>query len=189
MTGPRQRALADERGFSLPEILTIVALIGLLFGITIIAFQAAAVTIQGDSNLRIIEGQLKFARDVAVSQRRTVQVVLVAPNQIQVIRMDRPAGTTLLSSATLENNTTFVDFETVPDTPETFGEASVYTPSPPSVLRFTADSMFTDQSGAPANATIFIGQAGKTVTARAVTVFGTTARIRTYRWNGSQWGH
>ncbi|MDQ3169651.1 MAG: hypothetical protein M3Q55_05895 [Acidobacteriota bacterium] len=189
MTPLRKRALADEKGFSLPEILTIVALIGLLFGITIIAFQAAAVTIQGDSNLRIIEGQLKFARDVAVSQRRAVQVVLVAPNEIQVIRMDRPAGTTLLSSAVLENNTTFADFSDIPDTPETFGEASVYAPGAAATLMFTADSMFTDPSGSPANATIFIGQTGKTTTARAVTVFGTTARIRTYRWNGSQWGH
>ena len=189
MTVSKRRAFADERGFSLPEILTIVALIGLLFGITIIAFQTAAVTIQGDSNLRIVEGQLKFARDVAVSQRRTVEVVLVAPNMIQVIRQDRPAGTTLLSSAVLENNTTFVDFADVPDTPETFGADSVYAPGALSTLMFTADSMFTDSSGGPANATIFIGQTGKKTTARAVTVFGTTARIRTYRWNGSQWGH
>ena len=189
MTPVRTRALGDERGFSLPEILTIVALIGLLFGITIIAFQAAAVTIQGDSNLRIIEGQLKFARDVAVSQRRAVQVVFVEPNIVQVIRLDRPAGTTLLSTAVLENNTTFIDFDDIPDTPETFGAGSVYGPDPADTLMFTADSMFTDPSGSPANATIFIGQAGKKTTARAVTVFGTTARIRTYRWNGSQWGH
>ena len=189
MTAPRHRVFVDERGFSLAEILTIVALIGLLFGITIIAFQAAAVTIQGDSNLRIIEGQLKFARDVAVNQRRAVQVVLVEPNEIQVIRQDRPAGTTLLSSAVLENNTTFIDFDDIPDTPETFGEESVFAPDTGSTLMFTADSMFTDASGGPANATIFIAQAGRKMTARAVTVFGTTARIRTYRWNGSQWGH
>lgn len=189
MTSPNRRVLADERGFSLAEILTIVALIGLLFGITIIAFQAAAVTIQGDSNLRIVEGQLKFARDTALNQRRAVQVLLIAPNEIQVIRQDRPAGTTLLSSAVLENNTTFLDFPDVPDTPETFGASSVYAPGAVAALMFTADSMFTDPSGSPQNATIFIGQQGKPVTARAVTVFGTTARIRTYRWNGSQWGH
>lgn len=189
MTAPRPRVVADDRGFSLPEILMIIAIIGVLFGITIIAFQTAATTIQGDSNMRIIEGQLKYARDIAVSERRVVQVVLTAPNVIQVIRMDRPAGTTLLSSAVLENNTTFRDFDTVPDTPETFGAASVYEPGAGTALRFTSDSMFTDQAGSPVNATIFIGQQGKPLTARAATVFGTTARIRTYRWNGSQWGH
>lgn len=181
--------VADERGFSLPEILTIVAIIAVMFGITIIAFQAAATTMQGDSNLRILEGQLKYARDIAVSERRAVQVVLVEPNIIQVIRKDRPSGTTLLSSAVLENNTTFLDFDSVPDTPESFGESSVYTADVDSPYMFTADSMFTDEAGSPANATIFIGQSGRVMTARAVTIFGTTARIRTYRWNGSEWGH
>lgn len=189
MTRRGWRRLAGDKGFSLAEVLTIVAIIAVLFGISIIAFQAAAITIQGDANLRIVEGQLKFARDVAVSQRRPVQVVLIAPNVIQIIREDMPSGTTLLSSATLENNTTFVDFDTVPDTPETFGAASVYEPGAAAVYRFTADSMFTNPAGNPVNATIFVGQTGKTVTARAVTIFGTTARIRTYRWNGSQWGH
>jgi Tfp pilus assembly protein FimT len=189
MPSPKRRWCTDERGFSLAEVLTIVAIIGLLFGITIIAFQTAATTIQGDSNLRILEGQLKLARETALSDRRTVQVVLIAPNQIQVIRQDRPSGTTLLSSAVLENNTTFLDFASVPDTPESFGASSIYEPGAAATLVFTADSMFTDQSGNPKNATIFIGQTGKPVTARAATVFGTTARIRTYRWNGSQWGH
>ncbi|HYD82621.1 MAG TPA: hypothetical protein VEA63_01185 [Opitutus sp.] len=167
-----------------------------MFGISIIAFQAAATTLQGDANLRVLEGQLKYARDVAVSERRSVQVVLTNTEigqrklaTIQVIRLDRPAGTTLLSSAVLENNTEFLDFDTVPDTPESFGPSSVYAPGDDAPYMFTADSMFTDEAGSPANATIFIGQKGKVITARAVTVFGTTARIRTYRWNGAEWGH
>jgi len=189
MTAPEQHLLRDERGFSLAEILTIVAIIALIFGISIIAFQAAATTLQGDANLRIIEGQFKLARDTAVAQRRAVQVVLVAPNRIQVIRMDRPAGTTLLSSATLENNARFVNFDNVPDTPESFGDASVYVPGMDVPYRFTADGMFTDAAGSPVNATVFVGQPGNVITARALTVFGTTARIRTYRWNGSAWSH
>src|SRR5688500_16845620 len=90
MTGRTRRAVADERGFSLPEILTIVALIGVLFGITIIAFQSAAATIQGDSNIRIVERQLKLARDTAVSQRRSIEVQFVPPNELLVIRRDLP---------------------------------------------------------------------------------------------------
>ncbi|MDQ3069104.1 MAG: hypothetical protein M3R55_05175 [Acidobacteriota bacterium] len=189
MPAHRARPLVREEGFSLPEILIIVAIIGILFGITIIAFQAAATTIQGDSNLRIIEGQLKLARDTAIQQRRGVQVLLVAPNIIRVIRQDVPNGTTLLSSAVLENNSTFVDFANVPDSPDTFGAGSVFNPDDALGFLFTADGMFTNNAGNPVNATIFVGQAGKEITARAATVFGSTARIRTYRWNGSQWGH
>lgn len=188
MTGRTRRALADERGFSLPEILTIVALIGVLFGITIIAFQAAAATIQGDSNLRIVERQLKLARDTAVSQRRSVEVQFVMPNELRVIRRDLPAGTTLLQNAFLENNATFVRFAGVPDTPDGFGGAGAVNLGGAATVLFTSDGMFVDGAGTPVNGTIFVGRAGNNVTQRAVTVFGSTARIRTYRWNGSQWG-
>jgi len=188
MTDPRHRVFADERGFSLAEILTIVAIIGVLFGITIIAFQAAATTIQGDSNLRILERQLKLARDTAVAQRRSVEVQFVPPNQLFVIRHDLPSGTTLLQSGYFENNTTFIRFDGIPDTPDTFGGTDAINVGGATVLMFTSDGMFVDGAGTPVNGTIYVGQAGKPVTQRAVTVFGSTARIRTYRWNGSQWG-
>ena len=182
------RRVGDESGFSLPEVLTVVALIGVLFGITIIAFQAAQTTIQGDSNLRIVERQMKLARDTAVAQRRSVEVQFVPPNQLFVIRRDLPAGTTLLQSAVLENNTTFTRFAGVPDTPDAFGGGGAINLGGAAQVMFTSDGMFVDGAGTPVNGTIYIGQAGKNVTQRAVTVFGSTARIRTYRWNGSQWG-
>lgn len=187
MPSDANRLIAHEDGFSLPEILTIVALIGVMFGITIIAFQAAQTTIQGDSNLRIVERQLKLARDTAVAQRRSVEVQFVAPNQLFVIRHDLPNGTTALQSAVLENNTTFMRFAGVPDTPDTFGGGGAVNVGGAAQVMFTSDGMFVDGAGTPVNATIYIGQAGKNVTQRAVTVFGSTARIRTYRWNGAQW--
>ena len=180
-------ARRGEAGFSLPEILLIVAVIGVLFGITIIAFQAAAETIQGDSNLRILERQLKLARDTAIAQRRSVEVQFVEPNRLFVIRRDVPSGTTQLQSAVFENNTVFIRFPGVPDTPDTFGGAAAINLGGAAVVMFTADGMFVDGAGTPVNGTVYIGQSGKNVTQRAVTVFGSTARIRTYRWNGSQW--
>lgn len=181
------RLRREEAGFSLPEILTIVALIGVLFGITIIAFQAAATTIQGDANLRILERQMKLARDTAIAQRRSVEVQFVPPNQLFVIRRDLPAGTTLLQSAVLEHNTTFLRFAGVPDTPDGFGGGGAINLGGAGVVMFTSDGMFVDGAGTPVNGTVYIGQNGKNVTQRAVTVFGSTARIRTYRWNGGQW--
>ena len=42
---------------------------------------------------------------------------------------------------------------------------------------FTADGMLTDQAGNSINGTIFLGQAGAPMTARALTVFGPTATL------------
>ena len=178
-----------EAGFSLAELLTIIAIGSVLFGITIIAFQAAATTIQGDSNLRIVERQLKLARDTAVAQRRSVEVQFVAPNQLFVVRRDLPAGTTMLQSAVLESNTTFLRFPGVPDTPDAFGGAGALNlGGGAGIVMFTSDGMFVDAAGTPVNATVYLGQAGNPISQRAITVFGSTARVRTYRWNGSQWG-
>lgn len=178
----------DEAGFSLAELLTIIAIGSVLFGITIIAFQAAATTLQGDANLRIVERQMKLARDTAVAQRRSVEVQFVAPNQLFVIRRDLPAGTTLLQSAVLEHNTTFIRFPGIPDTPDAFGGAAALNLGGAATVMFTSDGMFVDAAGTPVNATVYIGQAGNPVSQRAITVFGSTARVRTHRWNGSQWG-
>ena len=177
----------NEAGFSLAELLTIIAIGGVLTGITIIAFQSAATTIQGDANLRIVERQMKLARDIAVSQRRSVEVRFVPPNQMQVIRRDLPAGTTVLHSAVLEHNTTFIRFPGVPDTPDAFGGTAALNLGAGTVL-FTSDGMFVDPAGTPVNATVYLGQPGNPLSQRAITVFGSTARVRTHRWNGSQWG-
>jgi hypothetical protein len=39
----------------------------------------------------------------------------------------------------------------------------------------------------PANMAVFIGRPGMPGTARAITVMGSTGRVRTYSWDGSQW--
>jgi hypothetical protein len=37
------------------------------------------------------------------------------------------------------------------------------------------------------NGTVFVGKAGDELSARAITVFGPTALIREWRWDGRQW--
>jgi hypothetical protein len=87
----------------------------------------------------------------------------------------------------LEHNTRFMLFDGQPDTPDGFGRPGAVSFSGAATVMFTADGMLTDAAGNPVNGSIFLGQAGRPLTARAITVFGPTATIRTYRWNGTQW--
>jgi hypothetical protein len=50
-----------------------------------------------------------------------------------------------------------------------------------------AASLYQVTNNNPVNASIFIGVAGKPNTARAITVFGATGRVRSYYWTGSSW--
>jgi prepilin-type N-terminal cleavage/methylation domain-containing protein len=182
----RVRAGSD-RGFSLIEMMTVLAITSVISGMVIGAFSLYSQTVQGDADMRVVEWQLKLARETAINQRRAIQIQFTNPNLITLVRQDLPAGTTTISSAYLQHNTQFMQFVGQPDTPDAFGNTAPIAFGPAPVVLFTADGMLTDTAGNPVNGTIFLGEPGKPMTARALTIFGATARIRTYRWNGGAW--
>ena len=169
------------------EIMATLGFVMVILAIAVGFYPPAIATIQGDADMRVLNWQLKLARELAINQRRTVQLNFVAPNQIQVFRNEIPAGQTLVSQAVLEHNTQYWLFAGQPDTPDGFGRPTAISFSGAATVMFTADGMLTDAAGNPVNGSIFLGQPGRPLTSRALTVFGPTATIRTYRWNGTQW--
>jgi hypothetical protein len=97
----------------------------------------------------------------------------------------------------------FYVFPSLPDTPMGFGNSTAINLQQPGgggawTVMFSTSGSFcgTAQSAAslyqattnnPVNASIFLGISGKINTARAVTVFGATGRVRSYNWTGSSW--
>jgi Tfp pilus assembly protein FimT len=169
------------------ELLMVLALTGITLTFIINGFRNAQAIVQGDASLRIVQWQFKQARETAINQRRSVEVRFTPPNFLTVVRRNIPAGETVISTAVLEHNTQFLRFLAQPDTPDGFGGATAIAFGVATNFMFTADGMFVDQTGNPLNGTVFIAQPQKSQTARALTVFGPTARIRGYRWNGSEW--
>src|ERR1039457_5575277 len=100
----RRRTRDDrEAGFTLAETLVVVSIATVLAATVMAWSPGAADTLQGDANQRGVAGQLINAREIAINQRRSVEVRFIQPNIVQVWRHDLPAGTTLMSSATLED--------------------------------------------------------------------------------------
>ncbi len=52
---------------------------------------------------------------------------------------------------------------------------------------FTSEGTFADVNGDPINATLLLGVANQPNTANAVTIIGTTATLRLWRWDGARW--
>jgi hypothetical protein len=169
------------------ELLFVLALTSITLTFVIGGFRQAQAIVQGDASLRIVQWQFKLARETAINQRRSVEIRFTPPNFLTVVRRNIPAGETVISTAVLEHNTQFLRFAGQPDTPDGFGGAVAINFGGAANYMFTADGMFTDATGNPLNGTVFIGQQGKPQTARALTVFGPTARVRGFRWNGSEW--
>lgn len=186
--GPRRHSrFADAEGFTLIEMFAVLVVVSVISAIGFGSFGALKDIVQGDADMRLVEWQLKLARETAINQRRSVRVQFTNPNVISVIRNNIPNGTTTLSTIYFEHDAQYLQFNGMPDTPDGFGAAGPVDFGQAATVMFTADGMFTDANGTPVNGTVFIGQPGRPRTARAVTVFGATARIRAFRWDGTGW--
>ena len=175
------------RGFSVVELIIVMALISSIAAISLAWASRFAELGQADSDLLTLSGQVTIAREAATSQRRSVEVQFVAPNTIRVIRQDLPNGTTSLSGAVLQHQAQFLLFPNEPDTPDRFGAAAGVNLGGAARVFFSPDGMLTDAAGNPVNVSVFIEQPNRVMTARAITIFGPTARVRAYRWSGSVW--
>jgi Tfp pilus assembly protein FimT len=131
--------------------------------------------------------QLRKGRETAIAQRRNVEIKFLGNNQIQLVRDDVPAGTTVLSTVTLENSVQFRVFPTVPDTPDAFGKAAAVDFGGAAQLIFLTTGTLVDSQSNPVSGTVFLGLANHPETARAVTILGATGRVRGYRWTGTAW--
>ena len=185
----RHRRRADsDCGFTLIETMMALGLIAVMSAIAALVMPGALRSANADSGASRVAAVLRTAREQAISQRRNVRVTFTAPNQIVVTRINVPATTTTtLGTTVLETGIAFQLFPGVPDTPDAFGNLSATAFGAATTVMFTSEGTFVDQNGDPANGTVFLGRAADPLSARAVTVFGPTALIRQWRWNGSQW--
>jgi len=169
------------------ELLVVVGIIGMAFA-TVMIMPTALRGARTDSGLSRVGATLRTAREQAISQRRNVRVSFTNNNQITVTRVNVPATTTtVLSTVWLEDGITFQRFVGVPDTPDGFGNGTAVSFGSATTVQFTSEGSFVDQNGDPVNGTVQIGRYDDPTSARAVTLFGPTALIRQWRWNGSRW--
>jgi hypothetical protein len=144
-------------------------------------------TIRGDSAMRVLYWQLKLGRETAINERRAIEVRFLPPNRIDLVRLEIPNGETVISTTAFEHQTQFLLFTGQADTPDTFGRPQPIWFNGAARVTFTADGMLTDELGNPTNGSVFLGIPDRPLTSRAITIFGPTATIRNYRWNGTAW--
>lgn len=175
-------------GFTIIELLVVIGIACTLAAMAALLTPAALGIAKADSGAVRLAAALRTAREQAISQRRNVRVAFDAPNQVVVSRVEVPSGTTTaISTVALEDGVRFLQFDGVPDTPDAFGSGSPTSFGTATTIAFTSEGQLVDQHGDPVNGTIFLGRYDDPTSARAVTVFGPTALIRQWRWNGRQW--
>jgi prepilin-type N-terminal cleavage/methylation domain-containing protein len=181
-----------EAGYSLIEMMFVVGILGILSGMAVVQIGVSRPGALGDGAMRVVLAQMNTARQLAITQRRNMRMVFDQGSRIQIIREEVPGpALTTVSTALFEGTLQFVLVAGLPDTPDAFGNsaATVFTTAtgnPPEV-KFTPQGTFVNQAGATLNGSVFVAMPNQALSARSVTIFGSTGRIRGYRWNGRSW--
>jgi prepilin-type N-terminal cleavage/methylation domain-containing protein len=186
--------LRSARGFSLIELLMVVAIIAILGGIGMGVTHNVVRTSKGKSGAQQLASFLKRQREMAISRRRNIQITFTTPNIVASAQRavpDPPAATpapTPLETMRLEGQIQYHKFTGITlDTPDAFGSAANINLGGTQPYMFTSEGSFVDVNGDPINATLLLGIPNQQSTANALTIIGTTSAVRIWRYDGSRW--
>jgi prepilin-type N-terminal cleavage/methylation domain-containing protein len=190
----------NESGFTMVEIVVVVGLMSVLAGMAMLVMPSFARTARADAASAQVLDAIRSGRELAISQRRNVELRFIGLNAVQTVRRNlNPAGFTTLRTVELENQMELrLDPAITTDTPDLFRKtgtgwttAFAFGPKGSGIAgawgMFTSEGTFVNADGDPLNGTVFLSIEGQENSLRAITVMGATALIRSWRWNGRDW--
>lgn len=177
------------------ELVMVVSIILIITAISITQLRPNLQNARIDAAMRQVLETFRQAREFSIANRRYVQVAFPANNQLRIIQLNTltpGAGgiNPVIDTVTLSPPLIFT-LDGMPDTPDAYGNASALVfegiaNGPVGGMMFQSDGEFLDGATAlPINGTVFLGIPGQQSTARAVTVLGTTGRVRGWKSNGA----
>ena len=189
------RRWSRAHGFSMIELMVALTIIFIVSAISIISLRPNLQQARVDASMRQVIAVFRQAREFAIANRRYVQVSFPANNQIQVTQLNTltpGAGgvNPVITTVTLAPPLVF-NLDGMPDTPDAYGNGGAIVfenivNGPVGGMIFQSDGEFLDGvTFLPINGTIFMGMPGQQSTARAVTILGTTGRVRGWKSNGA----
>lgn len=179
----------QQRGFTMWELAIVCVLIMIISAMAIVQLHPTIQQQQADAAMVEVASQLRQAREMAVSQRRQIQVKFIGTNQVSLNRLNiNPA---VVGGVFIQAPMTFRLTAGKGDTPDGFGNAGAIVfggivGGPPTMM-FQSDGTFVDTAGNLINGTVFLGMLNEPSAARAVTLLGSTGRIRMWRNNAAAW--
>jgi prepilin-type N-terminal cleavage/methylation domain-containing protein len=198
-----KRQFRQEHGFTLTELMLAIAIGLIVVGMAMGGVPGMIKSSRADGGLAIAASGLRAAREMAISARRNVRVIL-ASNTITNVRVEycTPTATctptlTTVRTTTLEGRVVFRPPTGISLDPDGFGNTATdginlgggtcTSASTAACPMFTTDGSFINSSGDVQNGTIFMGVLNDVITTRAISIFGPTGAMRLWKWDGRAW--
>lgn len=197
----------DMRGFSLLEMMVVVCIAAIMMAITFLSFQPATKDANLNSAYDAALTQLRIARERAIAER-TRYIVSFGANvpplasagvpapDVQSIQTWHWAVATpvspppaLISSVELRTGVTFTAVLGLPSPgPDSWGTGTVAIDFDQGVgvgqgyyVMFMPDGSSQDELGNYNSGVVYMARTGELMSSRAITIFGTTGRVRGWR--------
>lgn len=178
-----------ERGYSLVEAILVIGIILTLSAITVLNVRTMLRVSQVDAAYDLTLTAMRQARQSSLSERRIFVLTFTAPGTVLLQRMEQDGSVTTVNQAALPAN---IQFRTEPGmptssayTPDNFGTgASAIDFNGANTIYFRPDGSARDAIGRINNGVIYIARPSELTTARAITLFGSTGRIKGWRLRG-----
>ena len=198
------RTARHQAGFSLIEIIVVVALIIVVSAMAMVQIRPIMADADMDAAMRQVIDQIRQAREYSITNRRYVQVAFptavigggtryeVVVTQMNSLTTGAGATNPVLTTTIIEAPAQYV-LMGGPDTPDAFGNSAAIefggtAGGPVAGMLFQSDGELVDGAAfQPINGTVFLGNPGTSTSARAVTVLGSTGRVRGWKGTGTVW--
>jgi type II secretory pathway pseudopilin PulG len=174
-------------GYSLIEVMMVAALTTIASGVAVVQYRSSKTILDANVAASTVISQLRYAREIAVDQRRNVEVEFVGSNGIEVRRIESDGTETVVSAATLPSGYAFGLPAGTADTPDGYGDdAPVYFNGATSGT-FLGDGIFVGPGAIVISGSVFTIGPGGNGSARAVTLAGASGRIKQYYIRDGAW--
>ena len=188
-------------GFSVVELVVVLAMTVILTTGAILVLQPAMRNYRSDSAMHIVVDQIRQARELAITNRRYVAISFpfvagraeIAITQMNTLTPGAGAVNPLISSVPIPLPMSYLVLNSLPDTPDGFGNAAPIdfegvAGGPAGGMLFQSDGELVDGATLlPINGSVFIAEPNQPASARAITVLGTTGRVRAWKSVGAGW--
>jgi prepilin-type N-terminal cleavage/methylation domain-containing protein len=177
-------------GFTLLEVMVVLTLILAVAAAAVPRIQSTVQHTRVEAALQMVALEMRRARQLAMDHRRVHTISFTTPRTVTIVRQETGGNPpTTVSELGFSPDVEF-NRNSVSSNPDQMTSSAAIDFNGATSVRFNPDGSAVDASGQVCNGLVFVSRPGDPHSTAAVTLFGSTGRIRGFRFvqRNGVWG-